>query len=34
MASKGKVPPLFMHPVQKVDEIRTIFEAMEVPIAS
>ncbi|MDQ2908084.1 MAG: succinate dehydrogenase iron-sulfur subunit [Candidatus Eremiobacteraeota bacterium] len=34
MAAKGKVPPLIMHPVQKVDEIRTIFEAMEVPIAS
>jgi succinate dehydrogenase / fumarate reductase iron-sulfur subunit len=32
MASKGKIPPLFMHPVQKVEEIRTIFEAMEVPV--
>jgi succinate dehydrogenase / fumarate reductase iron-sulfur subunit len=33
MASKGKIPPLFMHPVEKVAEIRTIFEAMEVPVA-
>ncbi len=32
MASRGKVPPLFMHPVEKVNEIRTIFEAMEVPV--
>jgi succinate dehydrogenase / fumarate reductase iron-sulfur subunit len=32
MASKGKIPPLFMHPVEKVAEIRTIFEAMEVPV--
>ncbi len=34
LASKGKIPPLFMHPVEKVAEIRTIFEAMEVPVAS
>jgi succinate dehydrogenase / fumarate reductase iron-sulfur subunit len=34
MASKGKVPPLFMHPVDKVAEIRTVFEALEVPVAS
>jgi hypothetical protein len=34
MAAKGKVPPLIMHPVDKVDEIRAIFDAMEVPIAS
>jgi len=34
MASKGKIPPLIMHPLDKVDEIRTIFEAMEVPVAS
>jgi hypothetical protein len=33
MASKGKIPPLFMHPVQKVEEIRTIFDSMEVPVA-
>ena len=32
MAAKGKVPPLIMHPVPKVDEIRTIFETMEVPV--
>ncbi len=32
MASKGKIPPLIMHPVEKVAEIRTIFEAMEVPV--
>jgi succinate dehydrogenase / fumarate reductase, iron-sulfur subunit len=32
MAAKGKVPPLIMHPVEKVDEIRTIFETMEVPV--
>jgi len=32
MASKGKIPPLFMHPVGKVEEIRTIFESMEVPV--
>ena len=32
MAAKGKIPPLIMHPVQKVEEIRTIFEAMEVPV--
>lgn len=32
MAAKGKIPPLFMHPVEKVAEIRTIFEAMEVPV--
>ncbi len=33
MASKGKIPPLFMHPVEKIDEIRTIFETMGVPVA-
>jgi succinate dehydrogenase / fumarate reductase iron-sulfur subunit len=33
MAAKGKIPPLFMHPVDKVAEIRTIFETMEVPVA-
>jgi len=33
MAAKGKIPPLIMHPVDKVDEIRTIFNAMEVPVA-
>jgi succinate dehydrogenase / fumarate reductase iron-sulfur subunit len=34
MAAKGKIPPLIMHPVDKVSEIRTIFESMEVPVAS
>jgi len=33
MASKGKIPPLFMHPVEKIDEIRTIFDTMGVPVA-
>jgi succinate dehydrogenase / fumarate reductase iron-sulfur subunit len=33
LASKGKIPPLIMHPVEKIAEIRTIFEAMEVPVA-
>jgi succinate dehydrogenase / fumarate reductase iron-sulfur subunit len=33
MASKGKLPPLFLKPVPKVNEIRTIFEALEVPVA-
>jgi len=32
MAAKGKVPPLIIHPVEKVAEIRTIFETMEVPV--
>ncbi len=32
MASRGKIPPLFMHPVEKVAEIRTIFDSMEVPV--
>jgi succinate dehydrogenase / fumarate reductase iron-sulfur subunit len=34
MAARGKIPPLIMHPVDKVAEIRTIFESMEVPVAS
>jgi hypothetical protein len=33
MASKGKIPPLFMHPVEKIDEIRTIFDTMGVPVS-
>ncbi len=32
LASRGKIPPLFMHPVEKVAEIRTIFDSMEVPV--
>jgi len=31
MASHGKIPPLFLRPVPKVDEIRTIFNTLEVP---
>ncbi len=33
MAAKGKVPPLILRPVPKVDEIRTIFQSLEVPVA-
>ncbi|MGZ3498032.1 MAG: succinate dehydrogenase/fumarate reductase iron-sulfur subunit [Vulcanimicrobiaceae bacterium] len=33
MASKGKLPPLFLKPIPKVDEVRTIFESLEVPVA-
>jgi hypothetical protein len=33
MAAKGKIPPLIMHPIEKVNEVRAIFEAMEVPVA-
>ncbi|HEV3158043.1 MAG TPA: succinate dehydrogenase iron-sulfur subunit [Candidatus Baltobacteraceae bacterium] len=33
MASRGKIPPLFLKPVPKVDEIRTIFNEMEVPVS-
>jgi succinate dehydrogenase / fumarate reductase iron-sulfur subunit len=33
MGIKGKVPPLIVHPVDRVEEIRTIFNAMEVPVA-
>jgi len=31
MASKGKLPPIFLRPIPKVDEVRTIFESLEVP---
>ena len=34
MAIKGKVPPLFLRPVPKVDEIRTIYDALEVPVGA
>jgi succinate dehydrogenase / fumarate reductase iron-sulfur subunit len=34
LASRGKVPPLFMKPVPKVDEIRTVFEALAVPVGA
>ncbi|MBV8601445.1 MAG: 4Fe-4S dicluster domain-containing protein, partial [Candidatus Eremiobacteraeota bacterium] len=33
MAMKGKLPPMFLKPVPKVDEIRTIFDALEAPVA-
>jgi len=33
MAARGKIPPLVLHPVPKVDEIRTIFDALEVRTA-
>ena len=32
MALKGKLPPMFLKPVPKVDEIRTIFDALEAPV--
>ena len=31
LAMAGKIPPLFLKPVPKVDEIRTIFETLEAP---
>ncbi|MEA2785920.1 MAG: succinate dehydrogenase / fumarate reductase, iron-sulfur subunit, partial [Candidatus Eremiobacteraeota bacterium] len=31
LALAGKIPPLFLKPVPKVDEIRTIFETLEAP---
>jgi len=33
MAARGKLPPPFLKPIPKVDEIRTIFEALEVPVS-
>jgi succinate dehydrogenase / fumarate reductase iron-sulfur subunit len=33
MAVKGKIPPLFLKPVPKVDEIRTIFDTLEAPVS-
>lgn len=33
MAAKGKMPPMFLKPVPKIDEIRTIFDSLEVPVA-
>jgi hypothetical protein len=33
MALHGKMPPLFLKPIPKVDEVRTIFESLEVPVA-
>jgi succinate dehydrogenase / fumarate reductase iron-sulfur subunit len=34
MAAKGKMPPPFLKPIPKVDEVRTIFDSLEVPISS
>jgi hypothetical protein len=31
LALAGKMPPLFLKPVPKVDEIRTIFDTLEAP---
>ena len=31
LALAGKIPPLFLKPVPKVDEVRTIFETLEAP---
>jgi succinate dehydrogenase / fumarate reductase iron-sulfur subunit len=33
MAAKGKLPPPFVRPIPKVDEVRTIFESLEVPVS-
>jgi len=33
MAIKGKIPPLILHPIDKVGEVRTIFDTLEVPVA-
>jgi succinate dehydrogenase / fumarate reductase iron-sulfur subunit len=33
MALKGKIPPVFLKPVPKVDEIRTIFDSLEAPVS-
>jgi succinate dehydrogenase / fumarate reductase iron-sulfur subunit len=32
MLYKGKAPPPFLKPIPKVDEVRTIFESLEVPV--
>lgn len=32
LASRGKLPPMFLKPVPKVDEIRTIFDSLEAPV--
>jgi hypothetical protein len=31
LASRGKIPPLFLHPVPKVEEIATIYDTLKVP---
>ncbi len=33
MAAKGKLPPPFVKPIPKIDEVRTIFESLEVPVS-
>ena len=33
MASKGKLPPLFMKPIPNVEEVRTIIDTLEVPVS-
>jgi succinate dehydrogenase / fumarate reductase iron-sulfur subunit len=33
MAARGKMPPPFLKPIPKVDEVRTIFDALEVPVS-
>ena len=34
LAKRGKIPPLFLKPVPKVDEIRTVFETLNVPVGA
>jgi succinate dehydrogenase / fumarate reductase iron-sulfur subunit len=34
LAMAGKLPPMFLKPVPKVDEIRTIFDTLEAPVLS
>jgi len=34
LASRGKIPPLFLKPVPKVEEIRTVFETLNVPVGA
>jgi succinate dehydrogenase / fumarate reductase iron-sulfur subunit len=33
MAARGKLPPPFIKPIPKIDEVRTIFESLEVPVS-
>ncbi len=33
MAYRGKAPPPFIKPIPKVDEVRTIFDTLEVPVS-
>jgi succinate dehydrogenase / fumarate reductase iron-sulfur subunit len=33
MAAKGKLPPPFIKPIPKIDEVRTIFDSLEVPVS-